>query len=104
MVSTRVKNPELWIETDNAIGPHLADLAKSGAEVVRVLRQAAPFALGEVIAFFVGEDAWENAARFVGCDPADPDSHDWQRRGENHTTDGRTIYYACSRCGAEDSS
>lgn len=46
----------------------------------------------------------EAQIRTAGCDPQDPDSHDWERKGENHTTDGRTVWYRCRKCGVEDSS
>lgn len=58
------------IERDIGIGPYLQDIDDANLDTVRVFGPAPPFALGEVVAFFVGPEAEANAALFVeavGC-------------------------------------
>lgn len=101
------EQPELWIQQEESVGPGVLDIglaAKRGdVEAVRVFRRKPPFVLGEIVAIFVGEDALENAARFVGCDPEHTESHDWRRVGGSSSPgDPFSIWYRCARCGAED--
>jgi hypothetical protein len=39
----------------------------------------------------------------AGCDPDDPDSHEWQKQDDPHPYYIMTTWYKCSRCGTEDS-
>lgn len=60
-----MRNPPYWISTNDGTGPTLEEFAKLDEPVVRVSKRCPPWLLGEVVAYFVGPNAWQDAAEFI---------------------------------------